>query len=156
MAVQVLDDMIARLAEMCAEATPESTTVLDYLLGDYPNYPHWRVGERDIEPTISESESLEMTFTVVARLYGGKVGKGYKGTTERDLRALAEKAVQYFADHLRFSSEAHPQGLPYMSARGVQFGRPRKVVDDHATDGPLLYYEFTWTVPYRVPRDVRA
>lgn len=156
MAVKVLDDMIDRLAEMCAEATPESTTVLDYLLGDYPNYPHWRIGERDFEITVEETESLTMVFTMLARLYGGKVGKGYKGTTERELRPLAEKAAQYFADHLRFSTAAKPQGLPYMKAGGAQFGRPRKVVDDHATDGPLLYYEFTWTVPYRVPRDVRA
>lgn len=154
MAVALLDDMILRLVAMCAEATPTTRHVLDYLLGDYPHYPHWRVGERSIAQNIEQTEQLNLEVEALARLYGGKVGGGYKGEAERALRPLAEVAAQYFAEHLRLTSTAYPTPMPYIRPQGIQLGTPRKVVDTDANDGPLIFYEFTWTIPFRVPRDI--
>ncbi len=158
MTVQIVEALIARIVAQCAEAVPDARRTFDYLLGvDYPHYPYWCVGERDYEPAIEETESLHLTISVLARLFGGKIGKGYKGDAERELRPYTEQAVQYFANRLRLNSTAYPdQGMPYMLARGVQFARPRKAIDESPNDGVLVYVEFAWTVPFRIPRELRS
>lgn len=157
--VSFLPDMIVRIAAMCDEAIPENRAVLDYLLGDYANYPHWRVGDRDLTPSIQITESLHLDVEVLARLYVGKIAagyKGYSGDAEHQSRTLGERAVQYFANHLRLTSTAYPTGMNYMQAKGLVFNRPRKVIDNTSDKGWILYIEYTWTVPIRVPRELRS
>jgi hypothetical protein len=151
-------DIIARIVAQCEEAVPESKKTLDYLLSDYANYLHWRVGETSYDPRIDQEGKVEMPMQVVGRLYAGKLAKGYKGSDgkpEKVLRRVLPIAIAFFYSNLRLTSTAFPKPpVGYSIVTGMTLTGPDKHLDDTNEDGNALYAQFTWTIPLRLPREV--
>lgn len=157
--INYMDEMIDRVVAMCQEAVPEARGTLNYLLGDYANFPHWRVGETEYDFNIDSADFVLVAHQVVARLYGGKIDSSYKGDVERSLRPFAGNAMQFFASNLRLTSSVtspsdYTTGMRYLAPGGTQLLRPVKTIREE-DEGKLMFVQFTWNITFQFPRKVR-